>query len=93
MKLLSENTQFHVTRAEVRFLIGGGEFNADICFHFSKYKCHWKNSLVYVAFYHIHYIWHSRERSRDSGQPNGSLHKTCKNAVPRTIPVSLARVN
>ncbi|PRD34280.1 UNVERIFIED_CONTAM: hypothetical protein NCL1_15165 [Trichonephila clavipes] len=52
-----------------------------------------KNGLIHVALYHIHYIWHSRERSRESGQPNGRLHNTCKNAVPRTIPFSLGRVD
>ncbi|GFX81644.1 hypothetical protein TNCV_4644841 [Trichonephila clavipes] len=59
--------------------------------HFWKYKCHSKNSLVYVALYHIHHIWHYRVRLRESGQPIGRLRKTCKNAFPRTIPVSLGR--
>ncbi|GFU09274.1 uncharacterized protein TNCV_2421571 [Trichonephila clavipes] len=36
-----------------------------------------------------HHIWHSRERLRDSGQTIGRLRKTCANAVPRTIPISL----
>ncbi|GFV62401.1 hypothetical protein TNCV_4680131 [Trichonephila clavipes] len=51
--------------------------------------CNVDACLIYVALYHIHYIWHSRERSRESGQPNGRLHKSCQNAVPPTITVSL----
>ncbi|GFW04018.1 DUF1758 domain-containing protein [Trichonephila clavipes] len=62
-----------------------------ICF--SKCKCHQKNSLVYVALYHIHHIWHHRVRLRESGQPIGRLRKTCKNAFPRTIPVSFGRLD
>ncbi|GFX08413.1 transposable element Tc3 transposase [Trichonephila clavipes] len=30
---------------------------------------------------------------RESGQPIGRLRKTCKNAFPRTIPVSFGRLN
>ncbi|GFV70804.1 fatty acid synthase [Trichonephila clavipes] len=56
--------------------------------HFSKYKCHEKNSLLFFAIYHIHHIWHYRERLHESGQPNGRLRKTCKNAFRRTIPVN-----
>ncbi|GFW58205.1 uncharacterized protein TNCV_2633791 [Trichonephila clavipes] len=52
-----------------------------------------KNGLVNVALCHIHHIWHSRERLRESGQPIGRLRKTCKNAVPRTIPISFGRVD
>ncbi|GFV12114.1 HTH_48 domain-containing protein [Trichonephila clavipes] len=61
--------------------------------HFSKYKCHKKNSLVNVALYHIHHIWHFRVRLREPGQPIGRLRKTCKNAFPRTIPVSFGRLD
>ncbi|GFW59677.1 hypothetical protein TNCV_2756851 [Trichonephila clavipes] len=61
--------------------------------HFSKHKCHQKNSLVNVALYHIHHIWHYRVRLRESGQPIGRLRKTCKNAFPRTIPVSFGRLD
>ncbi|GFW97457.1 hypothetical protein TNCV_4991331 [Trichonephila clavipes] len=50
-----------------------------------------KKSLVYVALDHIHHIWHSRERLRESGQTIGRLNKTIKDAVPRTILVSLGR--
>ncbi|GFY06772.1 hypothetical protein TNCV_2203051 [Trichonephila clavipes] len=53
----------------------------------------WKNSLVNVALYHIHHIWHYRVRLRESGQPIGRLRKTCKNAFPRTIPVSFGRLD
>ncbi|GFX16281.1 DDE_3 domain-containing protein [Trichonephila clavipes] len=52
-----------------------------------------KNSLVNVALYHIHHIWHYRIRLRESGQPIGRLRKTCKNAFPRTIPVSFGRLD
>ncbi|GFV87905.1 hypothetical protein TNCV_781871 [Trichonephila clavipes] len=52
-----------------------------------------KNSLVNVALYHIHHIWHYRVRLRESGQPIGRLRKTCKNAFPRTIPVSFGRLD
>ncbi|GFV28471.1 uncharacterized protein TNCV_3984221 [Trichonephila clavipes] len=52
-----------------------------------------KNSLVNVALYHIHHIWHYRIRLRESGQPIGRLSKTCKNAFPRTIPVSFGRLD
>ncbi|GFX59882.1 hypothetical protein TNCV_4983951 [Trichonephila clavipes] len=58
-----------------------------------QYKCHSKNSLVYVALYHIHHIWHYRVRLRESEQPIGRLRKTCKNAFPRTIPVSFGRLD
>ncbi|GFV82401.1 hypothetical protein TNCV_643621 [Trichonephila clavipes] len=47
-----------------------------------------KNSLVNVA-----HIWHYRVRLRKSGQPIGRLRKTCKNAFPRTIPVSFGRLD
>ncbi|GFY14974.1 hypothetical protein TNCV_235241 [Trichonephila clavipes] len=52
-----------------------------------------KNSLVYVALYHIHHIWNYRVRLRESDQPIGRLRKTCKNAFPRTIPVSFDRLD
>ncbi|GFW96248.1 uncharacterized protein TNCV_572191 [Trichonephila clavipes] len=52
-----------------------------------------KNSLVNVALYHIHHIWHYRVRLRESGQPIGRLRKTCKNAFPRSIPVSFGRLD
>ncbi|GFV29178.1 DUF4817 domain-containing protein [Trichonephila clavipes] len=52
-----------------------------------------KNSLVNVALYHIHHIWHYRVRLRESGQPIGRLRKTCKNAFPRTIPVRFGRLD
>ncbi|GFV34707.1 histone-lysine N-methyltransferase SETMAR [Trichonephila clavipes] len=52
-----------------------------------------ENSLVNVALYHIHHIWHYRVRLRESGQPIGRLRKTCKNAFPRTIPVSFGRLD
>ncbi|GFU07642.1 hypothetical protein TNCV_1646681 [Trichonephila clavipes] len=42
---------------------------------------------------HIHHIWHYRVRLRESGQPIGRLRKTCKNAFPRTIPVSFGRLD
>ncbi|GFV89145.1 hypothetical protein TNCV_4913441 [Trichonephila clavipes] len=41
----------------------------------------------------IHHIWHYRVRLRESGQPIGRLRKTCKNAFPRTIPVSFGRLD
>ncbi|GFW34355.1 ATP-dependent DNA helicase [Trichonephila clavipes] len=50
-------------------------------------------SIVNVALYHIHHIWHYRVRLRESGQPIGRLRKTCKNAFPRTIPVSFGRLD
>ncbi|GFV26591.1 uncharacterized protein TNCV_624731 [Trichonephila clavipes] len=50
-----------------------------------------KSSLVNVALYPIHHIWHYRVRLRESGQPIRRLRKTCKNAFPRTIPVSFGR--
>ncbi|GFY31722.1 HTH_Tnp_Tc3_2 domain-containing protein [Trichonephila clavipes] len=50
-------------------------------------------TCLYVALYHIHHIWHSRERFRQSGQPVGRLRKTCKNAISRAIPVSFDRVD
>ncbi|GFX77270.1 hypothetical protein TNCV_5064011 [Trichonephila clavipes] len=50
-------------------------------------------SLVNVALYHIHHIWHYRVHLRESGQPIGRLRKTCKNAFPRTIPVSFGRLD
>ncbi|GFW02052.1 hypothetical protein TNCV_4853921 [Trichonephila clavipes] len=37
-----------------------------------------ENSLVNVALYHIHHIWHYRIRLRESGQPIGRLRKTCE---------------
>ncbi|GFV76479.1 hypothetical protein TNCV_4726991 [Trichonephila clavipes] len=46
---------------------------------------------IYVALDHIHHIWHSRERLRESGQTIGRLNKSCKTAVSRTILVSLGR--
>ncbi|GFW42133.1 retrovirus-related Pol polyprotein from transposon RE1 [Trichonephila clavipes] len=49
----------------------------------------WK--LIYVALDHIHPIWHSGERLRESGRTIGRLNKTCKNAVLRTILVSRGR--
>ncbi|GFU54909.1 uncharacterized protein TNCV_1464171 [Trichonephila clavipes] len=52
-----------------------------------------KNSLVYVALYHIHHIWRYRVRLRESGTPIGRLRKTCKKAFPRTIPVSFGRLD
>ncbi|GFW38731.1 probable RNA-directed DNA polymerase from transposon BS [Trichonephila clavipes] len=52
-----------------------------------------KKSLVYVALYHIHHIWHFRVRLRESGQPIGRLRKTCKKAFPRTILVSFGRLD
>ncbi|GFS83748.1 hypothetical protein TNCV_610841 [Trichonephila clavipes] len=52
-----------------------------------------KNRLVNVALYHIHHIWHYGVRLRESGQPIGRLRKTCKNAFPRTIPVSFGRLD
>ncbi|GFX64825.1 retrovirus-related Pol polyprotein from transposon 297 [Trichonephila clavipes] len=52
-----------------------------------------KNSLVNVALYHIHHIWHYRVRLRESGQPIGRLRKTCKNAFPRSILVSFGRLD
>ncbi|GFW64436.1 hypothetical protein TNCV_812711 [Trichonephila clavipes] len=64
-----------------------------ISIHFSKYKCHSKNSLVNVALYHIHHIWHYKVRLRESGQPIGRLRKLCKNAFPRAIPVSFGRLD
>ncbi|GFW31802.1 HTH_48 domain-containing protein [Trichonephila clavipes] len=42
----------------------------------------------------IHHIWHYRVRLRESGQATiGRLRKTCKNAFPRTIPVSFGRLD
>ncbi|GFW81211.1 hypothetical protein TNCV_375601 [Trichonephila clavipes] len=38
-------------------------------------------------------MWHYRVRLRESGQPIGRLRKTCKNAFPRTIPVSFGRLD
>ncbi|GFV06643.1 uncharacterized protein TNCV_2949651 [Trichonephila clavipes] len=52
-----------------------------------------KKSLVYVARYNIHHIWHYRVRLRESGKPIGRLCKTCKNAFPHTIPVSFGRLD
>ncbi|GFV84781.1 uncharacterized protein TNCV_4297631 [Trichonephila clavipes] len=46
-----------------------------------------------MLLYHIHHIWHYRARLRESGQPIGRLRKTCKNAFPRTIPVSSGRLD
>ncbi|GFW83617.1 transposable element Tcb2 transposase [Trichonephila clavipes] len=56
-------------------------------------SCLSKNSLVNVALYHIHHIWHYKVRLRESGQPIGRLRKTCKNAFPRTILVSFGRLD
>ncbi|GFV09337.1 hypothetical protein TNCV_4585701 [Trichonephila clavipes] len=52
-----------------------------------------KNSIVNVALYHIHHIRHYRVRLRESGQHIGRLRKTCKNAFPRKIPVSIGRLD
>ncbi|GFX98304.1 hypothetical protein TNCV_4909471 [Trichonephila clavipes] len=60
---------------------------------FLKAQMALENSLVNVALYHIHHIWHYRVRLRKSGQPIGRLRKTCKNAFPRTIPVSFGRLD
>ncbi|GFT00204.1 uncharacterized protein TNCV_462731 [Trichonephila clavipes] len=46
-----------------------------------------------MSLYHIHHIWHYRVRLRESGQPIERLRKTCKNAFPRTIPVSFGRLD
>ncbi|GFT36140.1 hypothetical protein TNCV_3778521 [Trichonephila clavipes] len=37
-------------------------------------------------------MWHYRVRLREFEQPIGRLRKTCKNAFPRTIPVSFGRL-
>ncbi|GFU79708.1 hypothetical protein TNCV_4037151 [Trichonephila clavipes] len=60
---------------------------------FLKVQMSLEKSLVYVARYHIHHMWHYRVRLRESGQPIGRLRKTCKNAFPRTIPVSFGRLD
>ncbi|GFV40344.1 hypothetical protein TNCV_4092081 [Trichonephila clavipes] len=60
---------------------------------FLKVQMSLENSVVNVALYHIHHIWHYRVRLRESRQPIGRLRKTCKNAFPRTIPVSYGRLD
>ncbi|GFU03471.1 retrovirus-related Pol polyprotein from transposon opus [Trichonephila clavipes] len=60
---------------------------------FLKVQMSLENSLVNVALYHIHHIWHYRARLRESGQTIGRLRKTCKNAFPRSIPVSFGRLD
>ncbi|GFW71471.1 hypothetical protein TNCV_3459971 [Trichonephila clavipes] len=52
-----------------------------------------RERTVYVALNPIHHIWHYRVRLRESGQPIGRQCKTCKNAFPRTIPVSFGRLD
>ncbi|GFT72331.1 retrovirus-related Pol polyprotein from transposon opus [Trichonephila clavipes] len=44
-----------------------------------------KNSLVNVALYHIHHIWHYRVRFRESGQPIGRLRKTYKPGLAHVL--------
>ncbi|GFV01309.1 hypothetical protein TNCV_3375431 [Trichonephila clavipes] len=79
-----------VTRLECLLPSGGGHVEPFIS---QSTNVITKNSLVNVALYHIHHIWHYRVRLRESGQPIGRLRKTCKNAFPRTIPVSFGRLD
>ncbi|GFU13017.1 hypothetical protein TNCV_1457421 [Trichonephila clavipes] len=73
----------------------GDQISMTKCYEhsFLKVQMSFENSLVNVALYHIHHIWHYRVRLRESGQPIGRLRKTCKNAFPRTIPVSFGRLD
>ncbi|GFW05219.1 uncharacterized protein TNCV_2905091 [Trichonephila clavipes] len=73
----------------IHSLFGGNETKPK---HHSVFSIE-KNSLVNVDLYHIHHIWHYRVRLRESGEPIGRLRKTCKNAFPRTIPVSFGRLD